>query len=262
MARQQVLARWSTPPADPPSHGTSAQPAAPRRRVGPHRALPTGRAVVGGLLVAGAMVGAVALSRTVGAPETVPVVVASAAISPFDPLGTENLEVMHLAMPDQVLESTYSDPADLAGTVSRSHLRPGEVLNQGDVVESTRSQREAAPAREISLRIDADRAVDGRLETGDRVDVLATYGNGVDALTFVVLADAPVLSVASVDSRIGSSGALVLTLALDHRSETVALAHAADNADLTVVRTTTAVPQAETGSTDELGPFRPVASDD
>ncbi len=218
--------------------------------------------MVGGLLVAGAMVGAVALSRTVGAPETVSVVVASGSISPFDPLGTENLRVMQLAMPDQVLASTYSDPADLAGTVSRSHLQAGEVLHKGDVVESTRSQREAAPAREISLRIDADRAVDGRLETGDRVDVLATYGNGVDALTFVVLTDAPVLSVATIDSRIGSSGALVLTLALDDRSETVALAHAADNADLTVVRTTTAVPpEATSPSTAQSSPFRPEASD-
>lgn len=198
--------------------------------------------MVGALLVTVAMVAAVGLSRASGAPTTEPVLVATSAIAPFDSLGPHNLRVAELALPDEILSATYSDPADLVGTVSRSHLGPGEILHPGDVVESTAAQRAAAPSREVSLRIDHDRAVDGRLEVGDRVDVLATYGNGVDALTFVVLEDVPVLAVASLDSRIGRSGTVVLTLALDLRRDTVALAHAVDNADLTIVRTTTATP--------------------
>lgn len=201
-----------------------------------------------------AMVAAVGLSRASGAPATEPVLVALVPIAPYDTLGPHNLQVADLSLPDEILTFTYSNASDLAGTVSRSHVAPGEILHRGDVVESTAAQRAAAPAREVSLRIDHDRAVDGRLETGDRVDVLATYGNGVDALTLVVLADVPVLSVASVDSRIGSSGSVVLTLALEHRSDTVSLAHAVDNADLTVVRTTTA------NSVDSAPalPFRPI----
>lgn len=215
--------------------------------------------MVGALLIAAAMVGAVALSRSAATPETAPVVVAAQAISPFDDLGPHNLRVVDLALPDEVLASTYAVASDLAGTVSRSYVAPGEILNAGDVVEATAAQRAAAPAREISLRIDNARAVDGRLESGDRVDVLATYGSGVDALTFVVLADVPVLSVASVDTRMGSSDSVVLTLALEERRATVALAHAADNADLTIVRTTTA--SSSSPDSDMLAPFRPVAEE-
>lgn len=214
--------------------------------------------MLGALLIAVAMVAAVGLSRASGTPATEPVLVASVPISPFDSLGPHNLRVADLALPDELLDATYSDPAAMAGTVSRSHIQPGEIVHPGDVVEATAAQRAAAPAREVSLRIDHDRAVDGRLETGDRVDVLATYGNGVDALTFVVLADVPVLSVANLDSRIGSSGTVVLTLALEQRRDTVALAHAVDNADLTVVRTTTA---SASDADVLLSPFRPTVEE-
>jgi Flp pilus assembly protein CpaB len=235
---------------------TEASPT--RRRIGRPRSLPSGRAVLGGLLVATSMVGAVGLSRASGAPDTVPVLVASSPIAPFEPLGPHNLRIDHLALPDAIVTATYADADALAGTVSRSHIGEGELLQRGDVVESTAAQRAAAPAREISLRIDHERAVDGRLEVGDRVDVLATYGNGVDALTFVVLADAPLLSVATLEGRVGGSGAVVITLALDRRADTIALAHAADNADITVVRTTTAA----TSSDDVVSaPYRPPAGD-
>ncbi|MFP4512119.1 MAG: SAF domain-containing protein [Acidimicrobiales bacterium] len=217
--------------------------------------MPSGRAMVGGLLVAVAMVGAVALSRSAGAPPTVPTVVASAAISPSEALGPHNLTVAELALPDELIDSTYPDPDALAGTVSRSHIGVGEVLQRGGVVESTATQRDAAPAREVSLRVDGDRAVDGRLEAGDRVDVLASYGNGIDALTYVVLADAPVLSAARTDGGVSSGQTLVLTLALSRRDDTISLAHAVDNADITVVRTTTAPP--DDASTRH--PFRPEA---
>lgn len=228
-----------------------------RRRIGRPRSLPGGRAIVGGLLVSVAAVGSIALSQASTAPPTVPTVVATQAIAPWDPLGPDNLTIVEMALPDELASSTYADPASLSGTVSRSHLAPGEVLQNGDVVTATAAQRAAAPSREISLRIDLDRAVDGRLEAGDRVDVLATYGNGVDALTFVVLADAPVLSAARSEGGVGSSRTIVLTLALERQSDTIALAHAVDNADVTIVRTTTADGASETTT---VLPFRPNSS--
>lgn len=241
-----------------PTHSNGTDPGDVHRRIaGPGRRLPGGRAIVGGLLVTSAMVGAVALSRSAAAPDTAPVLIASEPIAPFETLGPHNLHVADLALPDDVLSSTYADPEALAGTVSRSHIASGELLHQGDVVESTEAQRSAAPSREISLRIDAERAVDGRLEAGDRVDVLATYGNGVDALTFLVLADAPVLSVARVEGGVTSSRTIVLTLALEDRSDTITLAHAVDNADVTVVRTTTS----DSDDSNPTSPFRPIEAE-
>lgn len=223
------------------------------RRILRSRPLPGGRALLGGVLVGAALVGAVGLARSASTPPVEPVVVAAADIAPGEPLGPHNLSVRELAMPAEVLPGTYADPDALLGTVARGYLEPGELLQPGSVVESTALQRAAAPAMEVSLRIDADRAVEGRLEAGDRVDVLATYGNGLDAVTLVVLADAPVLSVSRADGGVTSSRAVVLTLALEQRPETVALAHAVDNAEVTVVRTTTA----DTSGAHVEVPYRP-----
>jgi Flp pilus assembly protein CpaB len=249
-----------TPPAADSASATSPNGSRPLggRRIGRSRGLPGGRALVGGLLIGVSMVAAIALSRSAAAPDTVPVVVATASIRPGETLGPHNLAAVDLALPDQLVAATYADPSSLHGTVARSHLEPDEVLQRGGVVEATAAQRAAAPAREVSLRIDADRAVEGRLEPGDRVDVLATYGNGLDALTFVVLADAPVLSVARSEGGITSARSIVLTLALEHRAETIGLAHAVDNADVTVVRTTTS----NRSDQPPDQPFRPAARPD
>lgn len=209
--------------------------------------------MLGGVLVALAMIGAVVVSRSSGAPAAVPTVVASTAIAPGESLGPHNLTVTPLALPDEVVDRTYADTDPLAGTVARSHLSEGDILQRGAVVESSASQRAAAPSHEVSLRIDLDRAVDGRLEPGDRIDVLATYGSGLDASTFVVLSDTHVLSATRAEGGVATGRTLTLTLALDTRADALALTHAVDNADITVVRTTTAV--GERG--DPAPPFRP-----
>ena len=214
--------------------------ARPVRMLVPRPKLPGGRAVVGGLLVSVAAVGSLALSGSSEGADTVPVVVASHALDPGTPLGPDVLEVVQMARPEALLQATYDDPSSLRGSVSRSSVEPGELLQRGDVVQSTAAQRAAAPAREIALRLDPDRVVAGRLEDGDTVDVLATYGTGLDAYTVIVLHDASVLAVDRDDDGIGSSRGIVVTLALHERSDTIALAHAIDVATLNVVRTTTA----------------------
>ncbi|QGG95648.1 RcpC/CpaB family pilus assembly protein [Actinomarinicola tropica] len=216
---------------------------APRRAHGrPRRPLPSSRAVVGGLLVASAALGSVVIATSGSGPATVPVLVADGTVEPGTALGPSSLRVVEMALPAELLDSTFDDPDELRGTVSRSRLADGELLQDGDVVASTPEQRAAAPAREVSLRLDAHRVVAGRVEPGDTVDVLATYGNGADATTTLVLGDAHVIAVESSDDRIAGSRTVILTLALDERADTVALAHALDVASINVVRTTTASP--------------------
>ena len=211
---------------------------------------------MGGFLVAVATVGAIAIASAGNEPDTIPVVVASGTIEPGTALGPRTLRVVEMALPPELVERTYADPVSLEGTIARSRVEDGELLQTGDVVESTASQRAAAPAREFALRLEAHRVAAGRLEAGDLVDVLATYGTGVDAVTMVVLHDVAVLAVETTDDSIGASRTVVLTLALDDRADTVALAHAVDVAALNVVRTTTAAPD-EGG----LEPYRPSSTD-
>jgi Flp pilus assembly protein CpaB len=231
------------------THGPSRGPVLTVRR-----RLPGGRAIVGGLLVALAAVGAIVLSTSGSGPAVVDVVVAGVEISPGTRLSADVLRVESLALPAELLEGTFDDPEELAGTVSKSSLSPGELLQHGDVVEATAAQRAAAPSREFSLHLDADRVGGGQLESGDRIDVVATYGGGDDAYTVVVLRDAPVIASRSNDDAIGSSRGVTLTLGLSTRADTVALAHAVDVAQLSIVRTTTS----ETDD-DDPGIYRPEA---
>lgn len=218
------------------------------RSVPPHRVLtrprrlPGGRAVVGGLLVAVAALAAIVLATSGSGPRNVEVVVASRPIAPGDALGGDVLRVESMPVPDALVGHTYASPTGLEGTVSRSSLEPGELLQAGDVVEATAAQRAAAPAREITVQLEADRVGGGALEAGDRVDLIATYGSGADAFSTVVLVDAAVLDARTTADAIGSSRRVVVTLALRSRAETVAVAHAADVAQVRLVRTTTAVP--------------------
>jgi Flp pilus assembly protein CpaB len=222
------------------------------------RRLPSGRAVVGGLLVAIAALGAIVVSTSSSGPTEVRVVVADAAITPGILLGPDVLRVESMALPDALLDGTFDDTEELIGTVARSTLAPGELLQSGDVVESTAAQRSAAPAREMSLHLESTRIGGGELESGDRIDVIATYGTGDDAFTTVVLRDAPVVVVRSTDDAIGAARGVTLTLGLESRRDTVALAHAIDVAQISVVRTTTAQPDDE-----GVEPFRadPTTSD-
>ncbi len=228
----------------PATAGTQAdvRPAAPHRVLTRPRRLPGGRAVVGGLLVAVAALGAIVLATSGSGPRNVEVVVASRPIAPGDALGPDVLRVESMPVADGLVRHTYANPTQLEGTVSRSSLEPGELLQPGDVVESTAAQRAAAPAREITVQLEADRVGGGALEAGDRVDLIATYGSGADAFSTVVLVDAAVLDARTTADAIGSSRRVVVTLALRSRAETVAVAHAADVAQMRLVRTTTAVP--------------------
>jgi Flp pilus assembly protein CpaB len=221
--------------------------------------LPAGRAVVGGLLVALSIVGALMLSGAGSEPAGIDVVVASAAVRPGDALGPSVLRVERLSLPDALVGGTFADPAELEGTVARSNLEDGELLQAGDVLQGTAAQRAVAPAREFSLALDASRVGGGRLESGDVVDVLATYGTGADAFTIVVLRDARVVDARSIDDSIGSSRGLTVTLALDDRADTVALAHAVDVGQLTVVRTTTA--EADDAEQDPYRPSDPTVAE-
>jgi Flp pilus assembly protein CpaB len=196
--------------------------------------------VLGGLLVATAAVGVVAALGAGSDEVATPVVVARRELSPGTPLGPDVLEVARLEVPEALRARTFSDPGALAGTVSRGALAPGELLQRGAIVAATAEQRAAAPARELAFTVPTDRAVGGRIEAGDRVDVLTTYGTGTTAWTTTVLADVAVLWSSRHDGGIGAGGSVTVAVAVPDGDAGRALAHAVDVGSVTLVRTTTA----------------------
>src|SRR5207248_7076 len=120
----------------------------------------------------------------------------------------------------------------LAGRVAVRHLDAGELLRPTDLVAS-------GPAvREVSIPVGADHVPSGRLAPGDRVDVLATYGDGAAAQTVVVAGSVEVVAVTSQQALIGGgdAGAIsAITVACDERVAAL-LVFAARSAKVDVVR--------------------------
>ena len=65
---------------------------------------------------------------------------------------------------------------------------------------------------ELSLTLDADRALGGGLRSGEVVDVVATYGSGGNASTRLAASGAVVVNVTGSDDRaIGPAGTVTVT---------------------------------------------------
>jgi hypothetical protein len=80
------------------------------------------------------------------------------------------------------------------------------------------------------------------LEAGERVDVVATFGTGVEAFSTVVLQQATVVAIDRGRPRVPQGDDVAVTVAIDEAERAVAMAHALQLGKLTVVRSTGAPP--------------------
>ncbi len=197
------------------------------------RPLPSGRALLGGLLVALAMVVSFAVADHHDAGPRQTVVVARHRVRPGSALTAADVAVEHAQLPPRLAAHTFSTAAQVIGQVT---LGP---LDADDVIEHTQVVRpRAAPGRhELSFPIDRERALDGDLEPGQTVDLLATYGTGLSAQTVVVARAVQLLDVSDASHEsLESAGKLVITVALADANQALRAAHAAQVAAVTLVR--------------------------
>jgi Flp pilus assembly protein CpaB len=216
----------------PTSRGaaTDAHDAAPRRVVARVPGVPGGRAVVGGLLVALAGVGTfVSWQQASGAPDHA-YAVAARTLHPGDPVTAEAVRFERIDLPDGVARGAFRTAADLEGRVLVAPVAEGELLQHGALSDQGRAE----PAAEVSVALGRDLAVDGRLRTGDTVDVYATHDDG----TTVVADGVRVISVTESGGSFGDGRELTVTLALTDPSRRVPVIHAARDGQITLVRTT------------------------
>jgi Flp pilus assembly protein CpaB len=202
-----------------------------RRRV----TLPAGRAVVGGFLVAlAATIVFAAYTGATSEPQQ-KVVVARRALAPGVHLTRADLTLAPMRVPGSVgfRAVTPLIGATLVGPVGRGELiQPTAVVAGGG----------PATERQLSVPIDSSRAVSGDLRAGDRVDVAATFGSGVDAYTVFVVRSALVLSRQQAGGGLGSNRGEVIVLSLPSATDALAVAHAVSVGQLSVVRATGAPP--------------------
>jgi Flp pilus assembly protein CpaB len=198
---------------------------------------PNSRAIIGGLLVSTAALAAfLAASGASGSPQQ-SVVVSRRALAVGERLDSSTLATT--TVDTRTAESLRAFPSvdALAGAVALAPIGEGELVQRSAVLTGGPTE----PTRQFSFPVDRERALNGDLRAGERVDVLATYGSGSDATTTVLARDANVIRVTDAKTgSLGSSGKLIVTLALTSPDQLLDAVHAAQVASITVVRSTLA----------------------
>ena len=198
---------------------------------------PNTRTIVGALLVSAAGLGTFLAVTASGESQHQTVIVANRPIAVGERIESSALTTASIERGSSLASHGFSSAESVLGSVALAPLGEGELVQRSAVLTGGPPE----PAREFSFPVDRDRALNGDLRAGERVEVLATYGSGTDATTTVLARDARVIRITDAKSgSLGSSGKLILTLALSSADQLLDAAHAAQVASLTIVRSTLA----------------------
>jgi len=219
---------------DTPHDGEGARGDDPPPRARHRPALPSGRAVLGGLLIAVAMVATyLAASGATDGPAGRAVVAARSL-----PIGHRveagDLRVAAVDLPDDAAGRLFASPEVLVGARTTADLQPGDLILRSTVVAG---DDHPPGTRAFSFPVDRERAANGHLQPGERVDVLATFGTGDSARTDVVATGVRLLALEELGrATIGSNGKVVVTVALAADTDVVRATQASEVAAVTVIR--------------------------
>jgi Flp pilus assembly protein CpaB len=209
------------------------------RTVRHRRGLPGSRAVVGGLLVAAAAVGLFAAASRNGSTPRQSYVVARHELAAGARLQATDLALLPMDLAPELRPRTFQSTQALVGATLVAPLGPGELVQTSAVVD----RKGDAASREITFTLDRGRLGAG-IKTGERADLLATYGTGNDAFTIVVVRQALLVGIDRPRTSAGDNGPATVTVAVDDPNDALALAHALQLGKITLVRATGAPPLA------------------
>ena len=234
------------PQASPESPPTAA--AARPRPLGRRRHLPGSRAVVGGLLVTLAALATFVAHRSATAGPTATVVVAARPIAAGDRIASADLRTVAVDLPGGVLDTLFVAPGDLDGAVALTPLDLDQAIARSSVRRGPTT--EAGPSHDLAFALDRDRALNGRIQPGERVDLVATFGAGADARTEVVVRDVRVVALdAPASASVATSAKVTITLAFRSEADVLRAANALEVAKVTLSRGAT--PTADVSPDDE-----------
>lgn len=209
-----------------PTHGAGGT-----RRFDRRPGLPSGRSILGGLLVATAGLGAFAVARGEADPLPPARVVVTTDVAPGHVLEPGDLGLAPVELP-QGDGQLFDDAGALVGAVTVAPLAAGDIVQASAVVQTTDGARGAA---QVSFPVERAGALGGRLRTGERVDVIATFGTGVDAHSRRVASEALVVAADAADERFAAG--VTVTVAVARADDVLPITHAANAGTVTLVRT-------------------------
>lgn len=190
--------------------------------------------MVGVALVVVSVVGGVRLASA--ADRTVAVVASARDLPANHTLVPEDLRVAHVNASDAVLDGLVrtDDISSLSGQVLLFPLEADALIGRSSLADAPTS------GPEITVPVTPEHALGGRIQLGDRVDVLGSFNDpGTGARTLTIATDAVVVELVRGEGlfgqREGALSALTLSVTPD---EALPLAFAIRNADLDLIRTT------------------------
>lgn len=208
------------------------------RRVG----LPSGRAVIGAVLVTVSVIGLFVANQRAQREPTTTYAVVTATVPAGTAITADQLQALPMDLPADVASRSVVHVDRAVGAIAVETLHPGQLLPAAALLAPTDPAAGDGVHFELSLSLERSRALDAALRPGELVDVVATLDSGARACTSVVADRARVMrSSASGDDLLTSaSGSITITVAIDDPDEVLAVVHAVDEADVTVVRATRA----------------------
>jgi Flp pilus assembly protein CpaB len=163
-------------------------------------------------------------------------------ISPAD-VSTATLHLPAGALRGRVFNRT----TQVVGAVVVAPVAAGELLQASAILAADA----VADRRQISVPIESARALGDRLQPGELVDVVATFGSGADAFTAAVVKSARVIAREENGGPLGDRKGEVVVLAVDTGDDAVAIAHAIAAGQISLIRVSGVPP-----GSDPSGPYR------
>jgi SAF domain len=202
-----------------------------RRAIDRRMGLPGARAIVGGLLVAVAGVCTFVAWQQASGTAGRSYAVAARLIHPGESLTAADVRFEPMELPAGLSATAFTDASGVEGRVALGPIGDGELVQLGQVSEPG----QASPAAELSFSIPRDRAVDGRLRSGDLVDVFVTDDGGTSA----VAEGMQIVDAAARDGgSFGGTGELTITVTIADPALREPLIQAVREGEVTLVRST------------------------
>ncbi len=213
----------------------------PVRSIGRRVGLPSGRALLGAFLVTVAVVGLFATFRRAQEDLGSLYVVVATTVPAGQVITAEDLAIRHLDL-GEIADRTLTAEADAIGAVAVQTLLPGQLVQRGHILAPVPGVDEGAPPTfEVSFALDRPRALGGRLQPGEVVDVVATLDADGTSCATVVAGDARVVAAGTTgDEVLTGGGPYTVTLAIPEDRAVLGLIFALDRSDVTIVRATRA----------------------
>lgn len=168
------------------------------------------------------------------ADSTVAVWSASRDLAPHTTLGPGDLELVDVGLSGEML-SRYAAGAEPAGAVLTRALRAGELIPAAALAEVP----SATAARSMTIPVSPEHANGGRLQPGDRIDVVATFNAGDErARSVMLLSAAEVLDVVTTGGLVvNEQSAVGVTVAVSPE-DAVRVAYAIRSAAIDIAKVT------------------------